>query len=60
MSLGWYIVPLEEIEERELNRCNVTRGPRSKIQCEIDSREHPEFHAGRGARGQWFFWPCTT
>lgn len=55
-DLKWVIVPPEEVEAYYRNRCPVRRGPRSTVQCEQDTRTHAEFHAGRGARGQWFTW----
>lgn len=55
-KIEWRIVPPEEVEAAELNRCTVRRGPRSTVQCEQDTRNHAPFHAGRGERGQWYTW----
>lgn len=55
-KLEWRIVSPEEHEEEERNRCRARRGPRGTVECEIDRRKHPAFHAGRGVRGQWFTW----
>ena len=60
-TLEWRIVPPEEVEDRRANRCQATRGPRSKIQCEDDVRTHytdeyGHIHMARGVRGQWYTW----
>jgi hypothetical protein len=45
--------------------CGVTRGPRSTVRCEVPALHQfgclgplraGATHAGRGRRGQWYFW----
>ena len=35
--------------------CDALRGNKSSIRCEKPP-EHEGYHAGRGNRGQWYFW----
>lgn len=61
-KLEWTILTQEDVDDIERNRCNVKRGPRSKIYCEQDVRTHwttPDgklAHTGRNDRGYWYTW----
>lgn len=51
-QIEWIKMTQEEINRV---RCKATRGPRSRIQCEVHEG-HNDSHAGRGRKGQWFTW----
>lgn len=60
-GIKWRLVSTEELERERAERCTATRGPRSKVRCEIPMPVHEaqvvcREHMGRGPSGRWFVW----
>ena len=57
----WERVSAEELERQAAERCTATRGPRSKVRCEVPMPIHDRtgVHMGRGPSGRWFLWDVT-